>query len=227
MASSSAGPRTGRRPGQPDTRGAILVAARRLFAARGLKGASVRQIAAEAGVDPALVHHYFGTKDALFRATLDIPVEPALLLDEVFADGVEQAPERLVRMFLRVWDDPRTGAAMASFLRTAVSTDESAAMARQFFSGVVLKAAEGRLGDVDPDEVRVRVSLVLTQMLGLVMARRIIRAEPLVGLSTEQLVALVTPTVARYLLDDLPLTSGATLDAARPEPLERSADDEQ
>lgn len=227
MASSSAGPRTGRRPGQPDTRGAILVAARRLFAARGLKGASVRQIAAEAGVDPALVHHYFGTKDALFRATLDIPVEPALLLDEVFADGVEQAPERLVRMFLRVWDDPRTGAAMASFLRTAVSTDESAAMARQFFSGVVLKAAEGRLGDVDPDEVRVRVSLVLTQMLGLVMARRIIRAEPLVGLSTEQLVALVTPTVARYLLDDLPLTAGATLDAARPEPLERSADDEQ
>jgi AcrR family transcriptional regulator len=203
------------------------VAARRLFAARGLKGASVRQIAAEAGVDPALVHHYFGTKDALFRATLDIPVEPALLLDEVFAEGVERAPERLVRMFLRVWDDPRTGAAMASFLRTAVSTDESAAMARQFFSGVVLKAAEGRLGDVDPDEVRVRVSLVLTQMLGLVMARRIIRAEPLVGLSTEQLVALVTPTVARYLLDDLPLTSGATLDAARPEPLERSADDEQ
>ena len=227
MASSSAGPRTGRRPGQPDTRGAILVAARRLFAARGLKGASVRQIAAEAGVDPALVHHYFGTKDALFRATLDIPVEPALLLDEVFAHGVEQAPERLVRMFLRVWDDPHTGAAMASFLRTAVSTEESAAMARQFFSGVVLKAAESRLGDVDPDEVRIRVSLVLTQMLGLVMARRIIRAEPLAGLSTEQLVALVTPTVARYLLDDLPLTSGATLDAARPEPLERSADDEQ
>lgn len=227
MASSSAGPRTGRRPGQPDTRGAILVAARRLFSARGLKGASVRQIAAEAGVDPALVHHYFGTKDALFRATLDIPVEPALLLDEVFADGVEQAPERLVRMFLRVWDDPRTGAAMASFLRTAVSTEESATMARQFFSGVVLKAAENRLGDVDPDEVRIRVSLVLTQMLGLVMARRIIRAEPLAGLSTEQLVALVTPTVARYLLDDLPLLSEATPVAAGPEPLERSADDEQ
>lgn len=227
MASSSAGPRTGRRPGQPDTRGAILVAARRLFSARGLKGASVRQIAAEAGVDPALVHHYFGTKDALFRATLDIPVEPALLLDEVFADGVEQAPERLVRMFLRVWDDPRTGAAMASFLRTAVSTEESATMARQFFSGVVLKAAENRLGDVDPDEVRIRVSLVLTQMLGLVMARRIIRAEPLAGLSTEHLVALVTPTVARYLLDDLPLLSEATPVAAGPEPLERSADDEQ
>ena len=226
MADQAAGPRTGRRPGQPDTRGAILAAARRLFAARGLKGASVRQIAAEAGVDPALVHHYFGTKDALFRATLDIPVEPALLLDEVFADGVDQAPERLVRMFLRVWDDPHTGAAMASFLRTAVSTDESAAMARQFFSDVVLKAAESRLGDVHPDEVRVRVSLVLTQMLGLVMARRIIRAEPIVGLSTEQLVALVTPTVTRYLLGDLPLTSGATRDAARPEPLERSAGDE-
>jgi AcrR family transcriptional regulator len=187
----------------------------------------VRQIAAAAGVDPALVHHYFGTKDARFRATLEIPVEPELLLDQVFAEGVAQAPERLVRMFLGVWDDPHTGPAMASFLRTAVSTEESAAMARQFFSGVVLKAAESRLGDVDPDEVRIRVSLVLTQMLGLVMARRIIRAEPLAGLSTEQLVALVTPTVARYLLDDLPLTADATPDAARPDPFERSADDEQ
>lgn len=227
MASSPAGPRTGRRPGQPDTRGAILVAARRLFAAHGLKGASVRQIAAEAGVDPALVHHYFGTKDGLFRAALEIPIEPAVLLDEVFAEGVDQAPERLVRMFLRVWDDPHTGAAMASFLRTAVSTEESAAMARQFFGEAVLKAAAARLVDLDPDEVETRVSLVLSQMLGLVMARRIIRAEPLAGLPAEQLVALVTPTVARYLLDDLPLMPGATPDAGRPEPLERSADDEQ
>ena len=207
--SDEPGGRTGRRPGQPDTRGAILTAARRLFAAHGLKGASVRQIAAEAGVDPALVHHYFGTKDGLFRAALEIPIEPAVLLQEVFADGVEAAPERLVRMFLRVWDDPQTGAAMASFLRTAVSTEESAAMARQFFRGVVLKAARARLDHLDPDEVETRVSLVLAQMLGLVMARRIIKAEPLVDLPAEQLVALVTPTVARYLLDDLPLGDGA------------------
>ncbi len=197
--------RTGRRPGQPDTRGAILAAARKLFAAHGLQGASVRQIAAEAGVDPALVHHYFGTKDGLFRAALDIPIEPAVLLDEVFAEGTEQAPERLVRMFLTVWDDPHTGAAMASFLRTAVSTEESAAMARQFFGSVVLKAASSRLVDLDPDEVETRVSLVLTQMIGLVLARRIIRAEPLAGLPAEQLVALVTPTVRRYLFGDLPL----------------------
>ena len=209
VSSAEAGGRTGRRPGQPDTRGVILAAARRLFAAHGLKGASVRQIAAEAGVDPALVHHYYGTKDGLFRAALEIPIEPAVLLEEVFADGVEQAPERLVRMFLKVWDDPQTGAAMASFLRTAVSTEESAAMARQFFRGVVLKAARARLGHLDPDEVETRVSLVLAQMLGLVMARRIIKAEPLADLPAEQLVALVTPTVARYLLDDLPLGAGA------------------
>ena len=82
-------------------------------------------------------------------------------------------------------------------------------MARQFFGAVVLKAAADRLVDVDPDEVETRVSLVLSQMLGLVMARRIIKAEPLAGLPTEQLVALVTPTVARYLLDDLPLGDGA------------------
>jgi len=218
VTSAGAGPRTGRRPGQPDTRGAILAAARRLFAAHGLNGASIRQIAAEAGVDPALVHHYFGTKDALFRTALEIPIEPAVLLDEVFADGPEQAPERLVRMFLTVWDDPHTGAAMASFLRTAVSTEESAAMARQFFGAVVLKAASDRLVHLPPDEVETRVSLVLSQMLGLVMARRIIKAEPLAGLPAEQLVALVTPTVARYLLDDLPLGAGAAHVAHRPSP---------
>jgi len=218
VVSRTAGPRTGRRPGQPDTRGAILAAARRLFAAHGLQGASVRQIAGEAGVDPALVHHYFGTKDGLFRAALEIPIEPAVLLDEVFADGVEQAPERLVRMFLRVWDDPQTGAAMASFLRTAVSTEESATMARQFFGAVVLKAASARLVDLDHDEVETRVSLVLSQMLGLVLARRIIKAEPLAGLPAEQLVALVTPTVSRYLFDDLPLGAEPARDAHRPSP---------
>lgn len=205
----------------------ILVAARRLFAAHGLAGASIRRIAAEAGVDPALVHHYFGTKEGLFRAALEIPVEPAALLDEVFTDGVEQAPERLVRIFLRVWDDPHTGAAMASFLRTAVSTEESAAMARQFFGGVVLEAAEARMRQVDADEVRLRVSLVLTQMLGLVIARRIIAAQPVADLPAEQLVALITPTVARYLLGDLPLGPGGAPDASRPDPTERRADDER
>lgn len=219
--------RTGRRPGQPDTRGAILVAARRLFAAHGLKGATVRRIAAEAEVDPALVHHYFGTKDELFRAALDIPIEPAALLEEVFADGVEQAPERLVRMFLRVWDDPHTGAAMASFLRTAVATEESAAMARQFFGAVVVKAAEARLAHLEPEEVPARVSLVFSQMLGLALTRRILKVEPLAGMPVEQLVALVAPTVGRYLLGDLPLRSGGAHDADRPPPTQRSADDEQ
>ena len=226
MVGRETGPRTGRRPGTPDTRGAILTAARRLFAAHGLNGASIRLIAGEAGVDPALVHHYFGTKDALFRAALEIPIEPAVLLDEVFAEGAERAPERLVRMFLQVWDDPHTGAAMASFLRTAVATEESAAMARQFFGSVVLKAASARLVDLDPDEVEVRVSLVLSQMLGLALARRIIKAEPLAGLPAEQLVALVTPTVARYLLGDLSPGTVAPHDADRPHPIERSADDE-
>ena len=135
----------GRRAGGADTRGEILDAARASLAEAGFGGTSIRKVAAVAGVDPALVHHYFGTKDGLFRAALEIPIAPAVLLEEVFADGVELAPERLVRMFLKVWDDPHTGAAMASFLRTAVSTEESAAMARQFFRGVVLKAAADQL----------------------------------------------------------------------------------
>lgn len=209
---ASTGPRTGRRPGQPDTRGAILAAARRLFAAHGLTGASVRQIAAEADVDPALVHHYFGTKDGLFRAALEIPLEPEAVLAQVFAFGADRAPERLVRTMLGLWDDPETGASLASFLRTAVATEESALMAREFFTGVVLRAAASRMRHLEPGEVEIRVSLVFSQMIGLLLTRRILRIDPIAARSAEELVALVTPTVARYLLDDLPLPS-ATHDA--------------
>ena len=94
-------PRRGRRPGSPDTRAAVLSAARERFAAQGYAGTSVRAVAAAAGVDPALVHHYFGTKDDLFLAALEVKVDPRLAMLPVIEGGVDGAGERLLRVFVR------------------------------------------------------------------------------------------------------------------------------
>ncbi|HEY0689801.1 MAG TPA: helix-turn-helix domain-containing protein, partial [Kribbella sp.] len=101
--------RTGRRPGKQDTREAILFAAREAFAERGYDAASIRVIAAAAGVDPALVHHYFGTKDQLFLDAMRVPVDPTMVIPMVLAGGIDGVGERLVRNLLTVWDSPVGG----------------------------------------------------------------------------------------------------------------------
>src|SRR5687767_860862 len=106
-------PRTGRRPGNQDTREAILAAARKAFSERGFDGASIRAIATSAGVDPALVHHYFGNKDQLFLATMQMPINPNDFLPKVFEPGIDGIGERIVRTFLGVWDSPAGSAAAA------------------------------------------------------------------------------------------------------------------
>src|SRR6266545_3836915 len=111
--------RTGRRPGNQDTREAILAAARATFADRGYDRASIRAIATSAGVDPALVHHYFGTKEELFLATVNAPIDPREVIPEILAGSRDEIGERLVRMFVRVWDSP-TGTAAAALLRSAM-----------------------------------------------------------------------------------------------------------
>src|SRR6478736_4707021 len=98
-------PRRGRRPGTPDTRTAILHAARKAFAARGFSGTTIRSAATDAGVDAALVHHYFGTKDDLFVAAMELPIDPRPVIAGVVAGGPDGAGERLLRAFLSVWDD--------------------------------------------------------------------------------------------------------------------------
>src|SRR5919206_3634104 len=95
-------PRTGRRPGPNTTRAAILDAARAAFAARGYDAVSVRAIAREAGVDPALVHRFYGSKERLFVAAMDLPVAPSDIVRGLLAEGVEDVGERLVRRFVEL-----------------------------------------------------------------------------------------------------------------------------
>ncbi|NJC69834.1 TetR/AcrR family transcriptional regulator [Planosporangium thailandense] len=190
-------PRTGRRPGNQDTREAILAAARQAFAERGYDKASIRQIATTAGVDPALVHHYFGAKDKLFLTAMEAPIDPGKAIDQVVSGGLAGIGERLVRMFLTVWDSP-AGTSAAALVRSAVSHDWSARMLREFITTQILRRVIAKL-DLDPTEAPLRASLVASQLMGLIMARYIIKLEPLATAPRETLVATVGPTIQRYL----------------------------
>lgn len=203
--------RTGRRPGKQDTREAILTAARQTFAERGYDGATIRSIATSAGVDPALVHHYFGNKEQLFTATMNFPASPRELVTEAFGEGLSGAGERLVRMFLRVWDSP-AGAAGVALLRSAVSNERGARLMREFVTTQLLHRAMQQL-DIDPAEAPTRAALVASQMAGLAVTRYLLRIEPLATAPAEAVVPLVAPTVQRYLADPLPTLLTTTHEA--------------
>lgn len=190
----------GRRPGSPDTRAAILDSARDLFAENGFGGTSIRAIAAAAGVDPALVHHYFSSKDDLFVATLALPVDPRELLAVVATGGPDGAGERLVRMFLSAWDDPGLRPGLVGAAR-ALLDPASEALVRDGFLTVVIGPLGEALGLDDPGR---RMPLVASQMIGLVLLRYVLRVEPLASMPGEHVVAIYGPTLQRYLTGDLP-----------------------
>ncbi|MGZ4505838.1 MAG: TetR/AcrR family transcriptional regulator [Blastococcus sp.] len=201
--SAAPGRRQGRRPGNPDTRDAVLAAARAAFGERGFDGATIRGIATAAGVDPALVHHYFGSKDQLFLAAVEAPADPADLLPTVLAAPRDQLGAAVVRMMLLVWEGPARPAGLA-LLRSAVSNEWTAKLLREFLVSQVLRKVVSTLG-FDPDVRAARASLVASQLVGLVMARYVLRLEPLASASPEWLVASIGPTVQRYLTGDVPL----------------------
>jgi AcrR family transcriptional regulator len=191
----------GRRPGGPDTRGQILAAARRSFAEKGFAGTTIRAVAGEASVDPALVHHYFGSKDDLFLAALDIPFDPRSVVPTVFADGVAGAGERLVRVFLSVWDDPQTRLPLIALVRSSLVSDAPETLLRQGLLRMLLEPLRAALPAREADR---RVQLVISQMAGLVVTRYLLALDPLASMPAEDVVAWVAPTVQRYLDGPLP-----------------------
>ncbi|MEV6599502.1 TetR family transcriptional regulator [Actinoplanes sp. NPDC051346] len=193
--------RSGRRPGNQDTKQSILEAARTIFAERGFDKASIRAIAGGAGVDPALVHHYFGTKEKLFLASMNSPVNPAELIPKALAGPREEAGARLVRMVLSVWDSP-AGAAAVALMRSAMSNEWTARLMREFVVTQVLRRAMVEL-DIDAAEAPTRAALVATQMAGLAVVRYVLKVEPVASADPERLVAAIGPNVQRYLTDDL------------------------
>jgi AcrR family transcriptional regulator len=181
----------------------VLAAAREVFAERGFDGATIRGIAATAGVDPALVHHYFGNKDKLFLAAVEAPADPGDLLPAVLACPQDQLGAAVVRMVLRLWDGPAQPAGLA-LLRSAVSNEWTAKLLREFLVSRILRRVVSTLG-FDPDVRAARASLVASQIIGLVMARYVLRLEPLASASPESIVAAIGPTVQRYLTGEVDL----------------------
>ncbi|PPK98705.1 AcrR family transcriptional regulator [Kineococcus xinjiangensis] len=196
------GRRSGRRPGDPSrTREQILTAAREAFAEGGYDATSMRRIAATAGVDPALLHHHFGSKERLFLAAVRAPADPAELMPAVAAGGPDGAGERLVTTFLGVWDSP-AGAGAAALLRTAAANPLVARLVREFLLARVLRPLLADLG-VPATERDVRASLVASQLMGLAVTRYVIGLEPLASAPAAAVVAAVGPTLQRYLAGDL------------------------
>jgi AcrR family transcriptional regulator len=186
--------RPGRRPGAADTRGEILTAARKVFAEKGFDKATIRGIAREAGVDPALVHHYFATKEGVFVAAMHLPMDPSTALPAILTGPRDRVGERVVRFILTMTADPRAREQILALLRTAMVNEQAAAMVREFFTTAVL-GRMARALDVPP----LSMEAAFSQMFGAIMARYILRLEPLASADIEELVGILAPTIQRYL----------------------------
>jgi AcrR family transcriptional regulator len=204
--------RSGRRPGNQDTRASILEAARASFAEKGYDKASIRAIAGDAGVDPALVHHYFGTKEKLFLAVMNAPINPGELIPQALEGPREQAGERLVRTALGVWDSSAGSAALAVF-RSALSNEWTARLLREFVVTQILRRAVGEIIE-DPSEAPMRTALVATQIAGTMVARYVLKIEPLASADADTLAAAIGPNIQRFLTEPMPEVFKLSLTAA-------------
>lgn len=194
---------TARRRGRPrrtesaDTRDRILTAAREEFSERGYEKTSVRGIAKAAGVDSALVHHYFGTKEQVFAAAVEVAFAPALHAREAVTDGpLDGVGERLTRFVFGIWENPTTRTPVLAIVRSAVSNETAAAVFRRLVAAELLRRIAGQL---DLPDVELRVELAAAQLVGTAMLRYVIKVEPLASADVEQLVARVAPVVQRHL----------------------------
>ncbi|WP_034091374.1 TetR/AcrR family transcriptional regulator [Streptacidiphilus albus] len=181
---------TGRR--SDATRAAILEAARRRFAAEGFAKATIRAIAADAEIDPSMVMRYYGSKDGLFAAAVDID----LRLPDLGAADPETLGEVLLQHFLDLWEHPANGGTLLTLLRSAVTDEATAVRFRRVFGEQVAPAV---LRFAEPADAERRAGLVASQLLGLALCRHVLRLPPVVAMSQAQLVADVGPVIQRYL----------------------------
>lgn len=188
--------RTGRRPGSPDTRAAVLTAAKNEFATKGFDRATMRGIASVAGVDAALVHHYFGSKDDLFLAALEIPFDPRAVIPALAEDGVDELGYRIAATFVTLWDVEENRLPLVAMFRAAMTNEETSTLLRNGLARLVLDAMSQVL---DVPDGRMRAQLVASQLLGLALTRYVLTLEPLASMPPADVVAAIGPTLQRYL----------------------------
>ncbi|MFD5269061.1 TetR family transcriptional regulator [Streptomyces sp. NPDC058335] len=192
-----------RRRGRPpraesaDTRDRILAAAREEFSERGYEKSTVRGIAKAAGVDAALVHHYFGTKEQVFAAAVEVAVAPALDAPDAVADApLDQVGEHLTRFMFGVWENPTTRMPLLAIVRSAVNNETAAAVFRRLVAAQLLRRIAAQL---DVPDAELRAELAAAQLVGTAMLRYVIKVEPLASVDVEQIIARVAPVVQGHL----------------------------
>ncbi|MEU1134523.1 TetR family transcriptional regulator [Streptomyces sp. NPDC005900] len=201
--SEPAAPRRRGRPSRtqseagPATRDRILQAARDEFSERGYEKTSVRGIAKAAGVDPALVHHYFGTKEQVFEAAVAVAFAPALEAPAAVEEGpLDGVGERLTRFLLGVWENPATRTPLLAVVRSALNNETAAAVFRRLVAAQLLGRIARRL---ELPDAELRAELSAAQLVGVAMLRYVIKVEPLASADMEQIVARVAPVVQGHL----------------------------
>ncbi len=182
--------RTGRRPGPTVTRAGILAAARRLFGEQGYDGTTIRAIAAAAGVNQGLVHHFFGTKEQIFVAAVDFPVDPVAVLPALLQGPPERLGERMARFLLSIWGDPTSRAPLLALLRSSTGNERAAAMLRDLLGSVLFR----RIGEATGASP-LRISAAAGQAVGVLLLRYVLQVEPLASAPDEEIVAILAPVI--------------------------------
>jgi len=194
--------RRGRRQGEPVSRDAVLSAAKERFATEGYEKTTLRAIARDAHVDPSMVLYLFGSKEELFRESLRLIVDPEVLV-AALTGATDDEPDigtRMVRTYLRIWETPDTAATVRAMLQSATSNSHAHDAFRGFMQNYVLTAVSGVLGG--GEQARLRATLAASQLVGTALLRYVIEVPPLATLPVEEVVALIAPTVTRYLTAD-------------------------
>ncbi|MFJ2031599.1 TetR family transcriptional regulator [Streptosporangium sp. NPDC087985] len=194
----------GRRPGTTQTREAILAAAQRAFAEQGYDATTIRRVADSARVDPALVLHFFGSKDGLFAAALRTDPPTGDLVALAHSGDPTDLGQRLTRRYLELWEEPQTGNRLLAIVRGASATPSASAMIAAFMTDEVMLPIANSIGSEQPE---LRANLTGAQLLGIATARYVLRVEPLASLDRNALVACLAPVVQHYLTGDLRTTS--------------------
>jgi AcrR family transcriptional regulator len=197
----TAAKRPGRPAGTTDARERILIAARDLFAANGFDKTSIRSIATAAGVDSALVHHYFGTKQQLFTTAVQIPIDPMTVLGPLRDAPLDQLGHTLPSLLIPLWDS-ELGAAFIATLRSMLAGSD-VSLLRSFIQEIITAEVGPRV-DNPPGSGRIRVQFVASQLVGVAMARYILELEPFRSLPAQQIADTIGPNLQHYLTGELP-----------------------
>lgn len=179
-----------------EVRRRVLDTAQALYARQGYVSTTIKGVAAAAGVAPDLVRRYYANREELFAAAMRLPFDPATAIAQMLAPGIDGLGERLVRVTLRMLDEPETRDQIVAMVRDGAGAAKAAVTVREWLESVIIDRVAAVLGVPD---ARMRVTLATSYLLGVAGARYVMRLEPLASASEDEVVRLVAPAVQAAL----------------------------